>query len=58
MEFDFSNLSLVIGQVTAYPDWIFATLPKQPGNIKETVVLVGTAGETTVSIGATADQPE
>ena len=58
MEFSFSNLSLVVGQMTTYPDWAFSVLPKQPGDIKETVILGGTAGETTISIGATADQPE
>ena len=44
--------------VVVFPDFPFGTLPTDPDDIGETVVLKGTAGGVSPSVTGTADQAE
>lgn len=50
--------SYVAGDAMVFPDWIFGSMPKQPGEIREVVILTGTQAGSTPGISANVDDVE
>lgn len=59
MIFDYQQATLTFEGMVTFPDFPFAALPTQPGDIKETVLITGsTTGGTSIAITGTMDQGE
>lgn len=48
------NSPYSVGEVTTFPDWVFANSPRQ-GDVGDSVVLIGSPAGTNVTITGTAD---
>jgi hypothetical protein len=48
---------VVADGLAVFPDWVFASIPVQAVNIKETVT-IGGRSDSSISITGTADAPE
>lgn len=49
---------IVVGETVVFPDWPFAAVPKQPSQIKETVIKGASTAGTTIRIKGASDQRE
>lgn len=58
MILDFQQPTIAGPGVVAFPDFPYTALPKQPSEIKETILLTGSSTGTTTRITGTADQQE
>lgn len=57
MIFDYQE-AVMAGNVIVYPVLAHADLPSHPDDVKQRIVLGGSAGGTAVSLGATADRDD